>query len=357
MDINLQSTYCENTTSNVRVSIISDTMRINNLLYYNYSPYGSANAFFDYWLRPTENSVLLLKVGDSTESVLFDFSAVPNQGWSTLISDASGFDRCFWGDSIVFISNCDTIFTENRIFYYCFHFRHYNFTCRDVGVTDTWFARDFGIVKLNEITISGIDSWDLVLSRQDTVLITGTYDIIGNPCLTCPCIPGVVSIVKSNDTNYVISHNDIWFQGDFSWEGYSPIPGDSVLAIGIITKRKDINGNGYFTFEIVDFNKYLPTSVNENSYNLLNDNFILNQNYPNPFNSVTNIGYYLPHTVPVTLKIYNTLGIEVITLADEYMQPGFYKVSFDAGSLFSGVYIYKLVSGNYSFAKKMVLLR
>ncbi len=357
MDIHLQSTYREKTTSTIRVSIISDTIRINNQLYYKLSPYGSPNTFIDYWLRPTENSVLLLNEVDSTESVLFDYSAVPNQGWSTFISDISGFNQCFWGDSIVFISNCDSIVTANRTFYYCFHFRHYNSTCRDAGLADTWFARDFGIVQYKEITIGGPESWDLVLSPPDTILITGIYDVIGNPCLTNPCVPGVVSIVTSNDTNYVLTQKDIWFQGDFSWKGYSPIPGDMVMAKGIITKRNNINRKEYLTLEIIEFEKYLPTFIDGMSDKLKDDNFILMQNYPNPFNPATNISYDLPNDGQVTIKIYNTLGMEVMTLVNEYKQTGFYKVSFDAGDLASGVYFCKLESGKFTTIKKMVLLR
>jgi len=83
----------------------------------------------------------------------------------------------------------------------------------------------------------------------------------------------------------------------------------------------------------------------------------LEQNYPNPFNPTTTIEFSLPHTEFVTLKIYNILGEEVATLVSERLTAGGYKYNWDASSLASGVYLYRIQAGNYVEAKKMVLLR
>jgi hypothetical protein len=85
--------------------------------------------------------------------------------------------------------------------------------------------------------------------------------------------------------------------------------------------------------------------------------FELLQNYPNPFNPTTIINYQLPKNGYVTLKIYNVLGKEVATLVNEYKDAGYYKGSFDASRLSSGVYFYKLQVGNYVMTKKMLLAR
>jgi hypothetical protein len=85
--------------------------------------------------------------------------------------------------------------------------------------------------------------------------------------------------------------------------------------------------------------------------------FILNQNYPNPFNPTTNIKYSITKSGLVTLKIYNVLGQEVATLVNQDQRPGNYVVDFNASNLASGVYMYRLESGNYSLTKKMVLLK
>ena len=86
------------------------------------------------------------------------------------------------------------------------------------------------------------------------------------------------------------------------------------------------------------------------SYNLF-------QNYPNPFNPNTTIKYEIPKDGLVTLKIYDILGAEVATLVNEERSAGRYEVNFDASSLASGVYIYRLNVNDYANVKKMILLK
>ena len=85
--------------------------------------------------------------------------------------------------------------------------------------------------------------------------------------------------------------------------------------------------------------------------------FYLSQNYPNPFNPVTKIRYSLPQTVYVTLKVYNTIGEEVVTLVNNIEEAGSHLVEFDASDFNSGVYYYKLESGNFSVTNKMMLIK
>jgi hypothetical protein len=85
--------------------------------------------------------------------------------------------------------------------------------------------------------------------------------------------------------------------------------------------------------------------------------FELAQNYPNPFNPTTTIKYSVATDDMVSLKVFNVLGQEVKTLVNEQQKPGFYQVQFDASKLASGVYIYKLTSGNQIYSKKMLLLK
>jgi len=90
----------------------------------------------------------------------------------------------------------------------------------------------------------------------------------------------------------------------------------------------------------------------------------LDQNYPNPFNPATNIKYQIAlhggsstNNKLVTLKVYDLLGKEVVTLVNENQSPGVYEVTFDAGSLPSGVYFYKLQAGDFLEVKKMLLIK
>jgi hypothetical protein len=86
-------------------------------------------------------------------------------------------------------------------------------------------------------------------------------------------------------------------------------------------------------------------------------NFNLFQNYPNPFNPNTSIKFSLPKESNVELKVYNLFGEEVALLLKRFMPVGNHSISFDASGLPSGTYIYKLTAGEYSQAKKMLLLK
>ena len=85
--------------------------------------------------------------------------------------------------------------------------------------------------------------------------------------------------------------------------------------------------------------------------------FYLSQNYPNPFNPVTTIKYSLQQTGYITLKVFNTIGEEVATLASNVEEAGSHEVGFDASALNSGVYYYRLESGGFSETNKMILIK
>jgi hypothetical protein len=87
------------------------------------------------------------------------------------------------------------------------------------------------------------------------------------------------------------------------------------------------------------------------------DRFTLHQNYPNPFNPTTTIRFDLPQASQVTLKVFNTLGEEVATIASDRLSAGSYSYKWDASNLASGVYVYRLQAGDYVEIKKMVLMK
>ena len=133
----------------------------------------------------------------------------------------------------------------------------------------------------------------------------------------------------------------------------------------------DVEINGPYIWALRDFfgNAYrrpvsdLITNV-EDKGNIIDD-FKLKQNYPNPFNPNTRIKYQIPNAGLVILKVYDILGKEVSKLVDEYKPAGNYEVEFDASSLPSGVYFYRLRAGDPSSGtgqsfvetKKMVLMK
>jgi len=113
---------------------------------------------------------------------------------------------------------------------------------------------------------------------------------------------------------------------------------------GVILKTINGGGQGF------------PIGINSNTSEIINK-FFLSQNYPNPFNPTTTINYELPVTNFVSLKVYNVNGNEIETLVDEKQNAGSYSFNFNATSLPSGVYFYKLVTESYSETKKMILVK
>ena len=85
--------------------------------------------------------------------------------------------------------------------------------------------------------------------------------------------------------------------------------------------------------------------------------FALGQNFPNPFNPSTTINYELPASNFVTLKIYDLTGKEVMTLVNENQNAGRYTATFNGANLASGMYFYKITAGEFTFVRKMVLIK
>ncbi|UCF64694.1 MAG: T9SS type A sorting domain-containing protein, partial [bacterium] len=85
--------------------------------------------------------------------------------------------------------------------------------------------------------------------------------------------------------------------------------------------------------------------------------YTLYQNYPNPFNPTTTIRFDLPLTSKVTLKVFNILGEEVVTLTSATLLPGSHSVKWNALNHASGIYLIKLTVNEYFITRKMLLVR
>ena len=101
---------------------------------------------------------------------------------------------------------------------------------------------------------------------------------------------------------------------------------------------------------------YIATGIN-NTSNELPGKYSLDQNYPNPFNPTTTIRFAIPMSGFTTLKVYDAMGREVATLYNTKLEAGKYESEFNALNLSSGVYFYKLVSGDFSEVKKLTLIK
>jgi photosystem II stability/assembly factor-like uncharacterized protein len=94
-----------------------------------------------------------------------------------------------------------------------------------------------------------------------------------------------------------------------------------------------------------------------NSENSIPVAYSLSQNYPNPFNPETKIKFTVSRSGNTKVFVYDVKGRVIQTLVNEQLQPGTYETTFDGSQLSSGVYYYKLISDNYIYTKKMVLLK
>ena len=103
------------------------------------------------------------------------------------------------------------------------------------------------------------------------------------------------------------------------------------------------------------FRTEIPTFVEEQDG--IPGEFALRQNYPNPFNPATTIEFSLPEEEHVTLVVYDVLGREVAELFNDRAMPGTYRVEFNASSLPSGVYLYRIQSDSFTETKRMMYLK
>ncbi len=101
----------------------------------------------------------------------------------------------------------------------------------------------------------------------------------------------------------------------------------------------------------------VPVGITNNNHNEIPSVYSLEQNYPNPFNPTTKITFAIPKSGNVELKVYDLLGREVSTIFSGFKQIGNYSVEFDGSKLASGVYFYKLVTGDFTATKKMALVK
>jgi hypothetical protein len=120
---------------------------------------------------------------------------------------------------------------------------------------------------------------------------------------------------------------------------------------GLITKN--LASIQKFTFDTSGLGTLLPVGKEASTPK----NFELSQNYPNPFNPTTTIGFKMPTSGFVSLKVYDITGNEIATLINQEKPAGDYKVQFNTHSIASGVYFYRLSTGGVSLYKKMIVIK
>ncbi|KUG25461.1 hypothetical protein ASZ90_004716 [hydrocarbon metagenome] len=144
--------------------------------------------------------------------------------------------------------------------------------------------------------------------------------------------------------------------GEVSATSTSYVDYDYVTGRSINLQYKIRAKNGTVVSQFTDvqsvFGDLYKESNSEKSFE-----FALSQNYPNPFNPSTTITYSIPNQEFVNLKIYDSLGKEIVELVNEEREAGIYCIEFNAENLPSGLYFYTISAGNYSNTKKLLLIK
>lgn len=199
----------------------------------------------------------------------------------------------------------------------------------------TWLNRYNGSSNLNDNGAS------VIADAQNNIYVTGTINEDNS---------------LQNGDYGTIKYNSAGAQQWLATFSYSA-NNDQGKFIGVDALNKIyVSGNEYrsnnnYKIGIV---KYSQPSGGDDGDNLISHL----GNSPNPFNPTTQISFSIPKEDYITLKVYNLIGEELITLIDnEFKQKGNYNIQFDAKDLPSGVYFYKLTSLNFSKTQKMLLVK
>ena len=143
---------------------------------------------------------------------------------------------------------------------------------------------------------------------------------------------------------------------EIRWRRYSfPLTAWAGQNIFLSFVHKDTDGHGMVLDSISVFGAVL-SGINHDP-NAVPTKFELHQNYPNPFNPVTKIQFDIPKTGFTTLKVYDATGSEISTLVSGELTAGKYTADFDASSLSSGIYYYRLESNGLIKTNKMSLVK
>jgi len=119
---------------------------------------------------------------------------------------------------------------------------------------------------------------------------------------------------------------------------------------GNISRLSNVSTN-----QILDVTE-IPTGIISNGNNIPGK-YSLSQNFPNPFNPATKINYALPVSGSVNISVFNTLGVKLATLINEFQNAGNYTVDFNAGELSSGIYFYRIETLDFNESRKMNLIK
>jgi hypothetical protein len=226
--------------------------------------------------------------------------------------------------------------------------------------SDEWTEHQFGEIISEPLTFFDI----LILGQHQFILSSyGLYKSTdsGNSWYFINTGTGYLSngnFINTGTDFFVAmtkSSRTIWLKSSdngITWNLWNEVIG-AITLNAVYTNGKIFDGRLYGLW----YYQLVPDNVDDEDNGP--EDFILNQNFPNPFNPVTNITFSVLSIKNdhIILKVYDSLGREVVTLINEERPVGKYEIEFDASNLSSGVYYYSLSTGNVSSTKKMTLVR
>ena len=237
------------------------------------------------------------------------------------------------------------------------------------GTTEQWISVTIPLSDFQP-TVNLTEVFQMMFTGNGTIYLDNIYFWDG----TIPVeLTSFTASVTDNDVqlNWVTAteKNNSGFQierkstGDFESIGFVPGSGTTTEPITYSFSDVDLNPDTYYyRLKQIDYDGTFEYSGAVEIEIVAPGLYSLNQNYPNPFNPSTKITFSLAKNSVVTLKIFDALGQEVLTLINQDLTAGVHRYNLDAKSLNSGVYFYKIeASGidgsNFIDVKKMIVLK
>lgn len=233
---------------------------------------------------------------------------------------------------------------------------------KDAGAAYSW--HDATKIEVNGTSVSGINFYPApIITIGGNSAIAGTISGLGLTDAPASGVVGGAMVFAFDSNNNVAGFGVSDNSGNYTIKGLTPgsykvsadAPGYNKGTSTSASVSYDAVGNPVTTTT----NLSISGVLGNDGGNVSNspNTFAMEQNFPNPFNPSTTISYTMAQSSNVTLKIYNVIGQLVETLVDSYQEAGSYSISFNATSLSSGVYFYRLEAQGAVVTKKMTLLK